>query len=338
MAKVTVLMPVYNVAPYVKEAIDSVLRQTYRDFELLVIDDCSTDNTIEVVRSISDPRIRIECNDHNLGLAENLNRGLSLIDTEYVARMDGDDIAHQDWLQKVVGYLDAHPNVGVCGACGTRFGTSQSEIVLPEDHEARKIALIYNCCILVPAFRHSLYSQQGLQYRTEAFPAEDYRFWADCSLKTRLHNIPESLFRYRMHQSQICTSRKEEQRHKADEVRQYMLHRMGDALTQNDIDYFCNHFLVDRNGGKEAYRDRRNFAKRLMTANIVEKYYDPALLKESLSATIKAMLIEIIIDNCFSNGYNIKAYMRYLASGMALHTGAKNELRFLVKSLIHRDK
>ena len=85
MHKVTVLMPTYNVAPYVREAIQSVLKQTYRDFELLVIDDCSSDETVEVVGSIDDPRIRIVQNEKNVGLAENLNRGLSHITTEYVA-------------------------------------------------------------------------------------------------------------------------------------------------------------------------------------------------------------------------------------------------------------
>ena len=79
MPKVTVLMPTYNVAPYVKEAVESVLRQTYHDFELLVIDDCSTDGTLDVVRSIKDERIRVVRNDSNLGLADNLGKVLILI-------------------------------------------------------------------------------------------------------------------------------------------------------------------------------------------------------------------------------------------------------------------
>ena len=82
MPRVTVLMPTYNVAPYVREAIDSVMQQTYTDFELLVIDDCSTDDTVSVVRSIDDPRIHIVQNEKNVGLAKNLNRGLSHITTE----------------------------------------------------------------------------------------------------------------------------------------------------------------------------------------------------------------------------------------------------------------
>ena len=125
-------MPTYNVAPYVKEAIESVLRQSYHDFEMLVVDDASTDDTLAVVHSIYDPRIRIAAFDNNVGLAENLNRGLALIDTEYVARMDGDDIAEPFWLEKEVAVLDTHPEIGICSGGFERFGTVQSLVRFPE--------------------------------------------------------------------------------------------------------------------------------------------------------------------------------------------------------------
>ena len=102
MKRLTVLMPVYNVDPYVSDAIESVLSQTYSDFELLVLDDCSTDNTADIVKSFKDSRIRLVSNEVNLGLAENLNKGIELANTEFIARMDGDDIACPLWLEKGV--------------------------------------------------------------------------------------------------------------------------------------------------------------------------------------------------------------------------------------------
>ena len=114
MSRVTVLMPTYNVAPWVDEAIQSVLNQTYKDFDLLVIDDDSSDDTLAHVRAINDPRIRIAAFPNNVGLADNLNRGLDLTDTELVARMDGDDIAEPDWLETGIKVLDSHPEVGIC--------------------------------------------------------------------------------------------------------------------------------------------------------------------------------------------------------------------------------
>lgn len=248
MARVTVLMPTYNVAPYVREAIDSVLQQTYRDFELLVMDDCSTDETVDIVRNIADPRIRIVQNESNLGLAENLNRGLNLTKTEYVSRMDGDDIALPHWLQSEVEFLDTHPEVGVCGGGAQRFGTSQSIVRLPEWHDDIVANMLFECSILVPTVRMSVVREHGLRYRPESFPAEDYRFWADCLRVTQLHNIPDTLFRYRMHPTQICSARQEEQKKKVAEVQHYMQEWHGNSkvmshklfIKRQQIQYLIN--------------------------------------------------------------------------------------------------
>ena len=125
MPRLTVLMPTYNVATWVEESIHSVLNQTYHDFELLIVDDGSTDDTLDRVQSIQDSRIRIAAFPDNVGLAENLNRGLDIINTELVARMDGDDIAEPDWLESGVRILDTHPEVGICSFGFQFFGRSR---------------------------------------------------------------------------------------------------------------------------------------------------------------------------------------------------------------------
>ena len=99
MARVTVLMPTYNVAPWVEEAVQSVLNQTYRDFELLVVDDASTDDTLDRVRAIDDPRIRIAAFPNNVGLAENLNRGLGIIGSAHGWRRHRRTRLAGDWHQ-----------------------------------------------------------------------------------------------------------------------------------------------------------------------------------------------------------------------------------------------
>ena len=102
---VTVLLPVYNAAAFVGEAIRSVLAQTYRDFELLVIDDASTDDSEQVVRQFKDARIRYLVNESNLGITGTLNRGLSEARGDYIARMDADDICHPQRLARQAGFL-----------------------------------------------------------------------------------------------------------------------------------------------------------------------------------------------------------------------------------------
>lgn len=336
MAKVTVLMPTYNVGPYVEEAVNSVLQQTYADFELLVIDDCSTDQTVEVVKSISDPRIRIERNEKNLGLADNLNRGLSLIHTEYVARMDGDDIAEPNWLEEEVKVLDHHPEIGVCGGCGKRFGTSDSLIVLPESHEDCLVNMLFSCSILVPVYRHELYSKFGMRYRRESFPAEDYRFWVDCSQVTRLHNVPKVLFHYRMHEKQICTSLKEEQKGKTDDVRRLMLQRLGDSLSKEDFEYFLNAFVDGEIHDKSTLAERREFMEKLCGLNLKHKCFDDKALRKRLSEHVRLGVYSTAVGDYFANGYSLMSYRDYLRSGLAFNAKPKLEAKLLIKSVLGR--
>ena len=112
--KVTVLMPVYNGEIYLKQAIESILHQTLSDFEFLIINDGSTDASVEIIQSIKDPSIRLLHNRTNLTLVPTLNKGLELARGEYVARMDCDDISLPERLAKQVEFMDRFRDVGVC--------------------------------------------------------------------------------------------------------------------------------------------------------------------------------------------------------------------------------
>lgn len=336
MAKVTVLMPTYNVAPYVKEAIASVLRQTYRDFELLVIDDCSTDGTVSVVRSIDDPRIRIVQNEKNLGLAENLNRGLSLITTEYVARMDGDDIAEPFWLEREVTILDSHPEIGICSGGFERFGTVKSLVRFPERHEDCMANMLFECSVIVPTFRMSLYRDHGLRYSIEAFPAEDYRFWAECLRVTRIYNIQETLFHYRMHPTQICTARHKEQQSKVAEVRRYMLEWLNPNFTEEERLYYTGQFMAPQITSRQDYQERQAFCQKMIEKNRSVGHFDENSLRRRLNKHLTLTLYSTIVERYFNGEYSIPKYLHYLFSGLALRTGRHYESRFLLKSILHK--
>lgn len=338
MAKVTVLMPTYNVAPYVKESIASVLRQTYRDFELLVIDDCSTDDTVSMVRSINDPRIHIIQNEKNVGLAENLNRGLSHITTEYVARMDGDDIAEPLWLEREVAVLDNNPEIGICSGGFERFGTVKSLVRFPERHEDCMANMLFECSVIVPTFRMSLYRNHGLRYNTEAFPAEDYRFWAECLRVTRIYNIQETLFHYRMHPTQICTARREEQQRKVAEVRRYMLEWLSTGFTEEEKHYYIGSFMAPQISSPQDYTERKSFSRKLVDKNRSVGHFDEAALIHRLDKHLTLTLYNTIVERYFNNGYSISKYLSYLTSGLALKTGRHYETRFLLKSLLLKKK
>ena len=336
MAKVTVLMPTYNVAPYVEEAIGSVLQQTFSDFELLVADDASTDDTLARVRAIEDPRIRIAAFDNNVGLAENLNRGLALINTEYVARMDGDDIAEPYWLEHEVAILDSHPEVGICSGGFERFGTVKSLVRFPERHEDSMANMLFECSVIVPTFRMSLYRDHGLQYSTEAFPAEDYRFWAECLRVTKIYNLQETLFHYRMHPTQICTARREEQQKKVAAVRLFMLEWLSPDFSEEEKLYYTSQFMAPQITSRQDYQERQAFCQKMIEKNRSVEHFDENSLRRRLDRHLRLTLYSTIVERYFNGGYSIPKYLRYLFGGLALKTGGHYESRFLLKSILHK--
>lgn len=336
MAKVTVLMPTYNVALYVEEAIRSVLGQTYRDFELLVIDDCSTDNTLEVVRAIDNPCIHIVQNEKNVGLAENLNRGLSLVTTDYVARMDGDDIAEPIWLEREVEILDNHPEIGICGAGFERFGASGARVRFPEHHEDIVANMLFECSVIVPTFRMSLFREHGLRYSTKAFPAEDYRFWAECLKVTKIYNIQETLFHYRMHPTQICTARREEQKHKVAEVQHYMLTWLSNDLGESEEQYYMESFLTPDIVSRKDLKEYKAFSNFLLEKNRDKKHFNEEALQRCFNKHLAITLYNTIINRYFNKGYSLSHYLRYLTSGLALKTTSHLETKLFLKSLLFK--
>ncbi len=119
--KLSVVMPLYNAARYLRPAIESILNQTYTDFEFIIVDDCSTDETPAILDSYPDPRIVRLRNPQNLGIVGALNRGLEAARGQYIARMDGDDIALAERFAQQVAWLDAHPNIGLCSGCAAFY-------------------------------------------------------------------------------------------------------------------------------------------------------------------------------------------------------------------------
>lgn len=197
-------MPVYNVSAFVTEAVKSILNQTYTDFELLIINDGSTDKTWDEVLKITDKRILLVENEKNIGLANTLNRGVELARGKYIARMDGDDISMPDRLEKQYKLLENNPDIDICGAGYEFFGSRNYKVIYPEKHENIKIGLFFGCCMIIPLFRRSSIIESNLRYDQQYFPAEDYRFWTECITKgLKMYNIPDVLFRYRMHPSQV---------------------------------------------------------------------------------------------------------------------------------------
>ena len=333
MPRVTVLMPTYNVAPWVEEAIQSVLKQTYTDFELLVVDDGSTDNTLEHVRTIKDSRIRIAAFPDNVGLAENLNRGLDHINTELIARMDGDDIAEPDWLETGIHVLDTMPEVGVCSFGFQFFGAKTSLVRFPELHEDSKAQMLFGCTVIVPVFRRTVMADNHLRYSAEAFPAEDYMMWSNVYPLTQIYNVQRTLFHYRTHLTQISTSRREAQIVKANEVRLKMLECLSPNFSDDEKRYFLDIFVPCHINSKDDIIVLRNFAN-LMVSRNRQGHYSTVALRHKFKSHIAYGILEYAERTYFVRRYTPMALTRLFFSGLYPMLPKKNRRKIVVKCLL----
>jgi len=220
----TVLMPAYNAERYIVLAIQSILDQTFGDFELLVIDDGSTDRTGEIVRAFTDPRVRLIRNETNLRMAATLNRGLQLVRSEIIARMDADDVAVRNRFALQMRYLNDHPEMALVGTGMTLI-----------DEEGRKIGAsvpVTDVNLLrwrnqfanqiahpTTMFRRSVLDRLQLRYGTlpdwVAQPAglasvnhlsEDYLMFGLLALRESVGNIRDALLQYRVHEQSVSGS------------------------------------------------------------------------------------------------------------------------------------
>ena len=205
MPKVSVLMAVYKTnEKYLREAIESILSQTYKDFEFLILDDCPSDSRESIVKSYNDERIKYFKNKVNLGISKTRNKLIDLSSGEYLAVFDHDDISLPTRFEKEVEYLDNNPDVGVV-SCNFKTLIKQKESSLPNNNEDIKLGLMGGCVILHPAsmIRKSVLIDNNVRYEEEFSPAEDYMMWCRLIKYTKFHNINEVLFHYRDHTQNI---------------------------------------------------------------------------------------------------------------------------------------
>lgn len=216
--KVTILLSAYNAALYLRDSLDSIMRQAFKDFDVLLIDDGSMDDTSKIAIEYSniDRRIKYYKNEKNIGLIKTLNKGLSLAKGEYIVRMDADDIMFDDRLYKQVKYMDSNPECFVCGGQMEYIGglTGMAPI-LPQKYEDLLYLSLINCPLYHPTtiIRNSAIKQFGLKYNDSYKHAEDYKFWSDIifSHPNSIANIKDVVLFYRISNNQITAKYSDEQ-------------------------------------------------------------------------------------------------------------------------------
>ena len=236
--RLTVLLPVYNGAAFVQEALTSILEQTFSEFEFLIIDDGSTDATYEILSSCRDPRIRLLRNHNNLGLARSLNRGLTVARGQYIARMDADDVSWRHRLRVQTDFMDAHPEVGVCGAWIEVIGDGVKQVWrYPSDHDTIRTRLLFESTLAHPVvmMKRRLLEDKRLSYDESFAAAQDYELWSRAARGGVLANLSEVLLTHRLHGEQVGQRKAESQQAGAAKVRANLLHQMGMSPTSDEF-------------------------------------------------------------------------------------------------------
>lgn len=205
---VSILMPVYKTAPYLREAVDSILSQSFTDFELIVLNDCSPDDAEEILDTYTDPRIVRYKGEKNVGLSNILNVGIGLARGKYIARMDSDDLSLPDRLQIQVDYLESHPEIDLVSAGMKLFGAKEEIWMREQNPEKVKIEALFHSPILHASsmWRRARFEEKGLRFRQELVPSEDYDLWTRALVKgLKLANLRQVLYKYRIHPAQATT-------------------------------------------------------------------------------------------------------------------------------------
>ena len=245
--KVTVFIPVYNRDKFIGETIESVLAQSYTDFELLIVDDGSTDRTIEVIQSYQDPRIRLKTHGKNLGIPATRNKGLAHARGQYIAILDSDDLAHPERLTKQVSFLDQNPDYVQIGTWCQMIDEHSNKLrrvrKQPTSYQDVHAHLLFRCALTNRSIMGRTHIFQEYGYHPDFPRCQDYDLHVRLSKKFKMGNLPEYLVYGRIHDQQITQHTQEIGNKKKKEIVERQLQQLGISYNDQDL---AHHLVLSR--------------------------------------------------------------------------------------------
>jgi len=230
MPTISVVMAIHNGATFLSEAVDSILRQSFRDFELIAIDDASSDGSAELLLGIKDNRMRTITNKKQLGLSRSLNKGLAAARGQYVARMDHDDISLPGRLKAQIDFLEANPRIDVLGTWARTLGLHREQTWdYPTSDSEIRAEMLFNSVLVHSSviLRRSSFAKYKLRYDPNVARAQDYELWTRGAQHLRFANLGKALLRYRIHPQQVGQKHGSHQQAVAAKVRARQLKALG---------------------------------------------------------------------------------------------------------------
>lgn len=301
---ISVVMPVYNAEKYVAEAIESILNQTYNDFEFIIIDDCSTDDSYKIIEDYTekDKRIKLFRNEINMRLPKTLNFGISKSSGKYIARMDADDISLPERFAKQVEFMEQNPEIGVCGTwfklCSAYMSDAIENVLVDNsiDNESIRVEMLFKgCCVGHPTtfIRMGVFKSDNLWYdESLGGLAEDYELWVRC-IKNNInfYNIPLCLLFYRRSETQSTVLFK-------SKIERFV----SQIVNDNFQIYFGNYISESALSKFVAYKSMR---KRHMTLQNAIEYLNIFKAIVGINKRYKLfdekLLVKILMDKYYKN-------------------------------------
>lgn len=313
---ISVVMSVYNEEDFLSDAINSILNQSEQNFEFIIIDDASTDKSVDIIKGYEDQRIRLYVNPENRGLTKNLNKGLRLARGSFIARMDGDDISHPDRFRKQLKYLEQHREIMLCSCCIRSFGQIQTvEKKHKRTSEQLRVMMLFQPVLMHPGFmmRRKLI-EDGMFYDESFRTAQDYDFQVRVSEKYDVGIVNCTLLNYRVHKKQVSNIRNNEQSSNANRTRQRQLKKLGISLNPEEERVYYEWVLGKKHVNVDDFKDAEKIAKRIIAANEGLKLYKQEILFNELYKFLFRWMIKSgtkkkIHCICSLCGFNIKKWI-----------------------------
>lgn len=312
MPRVSVLMPVYNASQFLKQAIDSIIAQILPDWELVIINDGSTDKSKSIIEEYNDRRIRYYENESNLGLIETLNKGFSLCSGEFIARMDADDISLSERLEKQVLFMQNNPHYAMCGGQAQivdNNGTIKGKIFNLCDNDYLKINLLFSVPFVHPSVMIRSDIAKQYQFDKSFKHAEDYDLWCRIANNYKVANIADTILQYRWHTTNVSVANAKEQ----DEVKATIIKRELALLeiSPSEEELQLHKISFSQYNAKEGAKPKKfsdfeglsNWFKKIIGQNKIHKKYN----NQALTAYLWSRWIVICIAQ--------KRYLKILRPG-----------------------
>ena len=319
-------MPVYNGFKYLDEAMKSILNQTFQNFEFIIIDDGSTDDSVKIIKSYDDNRIRLVENKNNLGQSETLNIGLNIAKGKYIARMDQDDISMPERLERQSEFMEDNPQIGVCGTWIQLIGKYNGIAELETEDDLIKIKLLTNQNLAHPSvmIRKQILENYKLSYSISYTVAQDYDLWVRMFDHCSFANLPEPLLKLRMHDNQYSKIMWEQNNAETNRILTNLLNKIG--IHPDDSDLIIHKKLFTGYGIDSLFiGEVFNYLMRLRKSNLGKNIFEPVIFNEFLKLKWRRLML------------NKKNKLLYWAS-VLLFFRPVNFLQFIENHFLHPKK